>query len=159
MHICIHVSTHSRPKAAGKNHHCRYEIGQVSTHSRPKAAGPDSLINVQAVTVSTHSRPKAAGCRLDQFRCRYCRFNTQPPEGGWMFLFRLTEWLKLFQHTAARRRLDLPQPAHFEPFAVSTHSRPKAAGCHRAIVSSDCQFQHTAARRRLADIQDLYIFP
>ena len=33
-------------------------------------------------------------------------FNTQPPEGGWAFN-ELIEWVvELFQHTAARRRLD-----------------------------------------------------
>ena len=36
------------------------------------------------------------------------------------------------------------------PFIVSTHSRPKAAGCHvRGCFQSDIKFQHTAARRRL----------
>ena len=34
-----HVSTHSRPKAAGNDSTYAYMIGAVSTHSRPKAAG------------------------------------------------------------------------------------------------------------------------
>ena len=56
------------------------------------------------------------------------RFNTQPPEGGWLIAFGGFLNLSLFQHTAARRRLV------FVPFKgqshtkVSTHSRPKAAG-------------------------------
>ena len=33
----------------------------VSTHSRPKAAGRDSLVVFDPKLVSTHSRPKAAG--------------------------------------------------------------------------------------------------
>ena len=33
------VSTHSRPKAAGKTHYVGLIIRSVSTHSRPKAAG------------------------------------------------------------------------------------------------------------------------
>ena len=57
----------------------------------------------------------------------YAGFNSQPPEGGWDCQY----------HRCNRR-------------AVSTHSRPKAAGCCIiccAIIS--CAFQLTAARRRL----------
>ena len=54
-------------------------------------------------------------------------FNTQPPEGGWIIPCRFGTWYSMFQHTAARRRLDeLPE----EEF--------------NALL-----FQHTAARRRL----------
>ena len=57
-------------------------------------------------------------------------FNTQPPEGGWGCRHAWLRLYWLFQHTAARRRLagyfnhDLWGGAN-----VSTHSRPKAAGC------------------------------
>ena len=34
-----HVSTHSRPKAAGNDYGCLWQPCAVSTHSRPKAAG------------------------------------------------------------------------------------------------------------------------
>ena len=55
------VSTHSRPKAAGKDRLKGVYVENVSTHSRPKAAG-SNLDDVAAVyRVSTHSRPKAAG--------------------------------------------------------------------------------------------------
>ena len=99
--------------------------------------------------VSTHSRPKAAGClcvrRVSLSNC----FNTQPPEGGWHIAvqrccnnvvsthsrpkaagliiippFRVYK----FQHTAARRRLDLAGWLLDGGNGVSTHSRPKAAG-------------------------------
>ena len=33
-------------------------------------------------------------------------FNTQPPEGGWTHPAHLPQAYCLFQHTAARRRLD-----------------------------------------------------
>ena len=98
-------------------------------------------------------------------------FNTQPPEGGWLrrraafitaILFQHTaarrrleaaseqkHTLLKFQHTAARRRLELEntesnriflfqhtaarrrlvQTVRYSLFRVSTHSRPKAAGC------------------------------
>ena len=59
----------------------------------------------------------------------WCRFNSQPPEGGW----------------------PSSQPSAHS-FRVSTHSRPKAAGCrygrHAAIRG---RFQLTAARRRLVN--------
>ena len=58
-------------------------------------------------------------------------FNTQPPEGGWLFQFIPCGSLLLFQHTAARRRL-----------AVFN------AACMAATL-----FQHTAARRRLGNVQ------
>ena len=58
-----------------------------------------------ACVVSTHSRPKAAGTTKQSETTPTCRFNTQPPEGGW--------------RAAVMMRLG---------DAVSTHSRPKAAG-------------------------------
>ena len=120
-------------------------------------------------------------------------FNTQPPEGGWAIVWvfsaleisfqhtaarrrlglgRLSNTAtSKFQHTAARRRLDTRAQAISEAKQVSTHSRPKAAGCifrhpnDNARVSTHSRpkaagyrsvspmlstgFQHTAARRRL----------
>ena len=51
--------------------------------------------------VSTHSRLKAAG--ITRFLpLRFGRsFNTQPPEGGWMFLEYFVLVFVQFQHTAA----------------------------------------------------------
>ena len=54
-------------------------------------------------------------------------FNTQPPEGGWIAHFFERLLCFMFQHTAARRRL-----------ANSL-----------ALSNSGKMFQHTAARRRL----------
>ena len=77
-----------------------------------------------------------------------------------------------FQHTAARRRLASVPPTIVSKTAVSTHSRPKAAGSphsksrwfcsvsthSRPKAAGSCKwskailsgaFQHTAARRRL----------
>ena len=86
------------------------------------------LNSAWAKLVSTHSRPKAAGSIR---RCRpaqRCRFNSQPPEGGWQ-LGDAVAWCN---------------------DDVSTHSRPKAAG-HGVycLVQTLRQFQLTAARRRL----------
>ena len=57
--------------------------------------------------------------------------------------------LSLFQHTAARRRLDDKKEDKKDDKKVSTHSRPKAAGTEKAVKANAKQFQHTAARRRL----------
>ena len=149
---------------------------KVSTHSRPKAAGDAGWYHVLQFSVSTHSRPKAAGCLQPDAYSYWPCFNTQPPEGGWG------------ERIISGRRLNSfnTQPpeggwARYPDFAdksdaVSTHSRPKAAGCGRlppyrvARVSTHSRpkaagnadivmdlsdlFQHTAARRRLASRLD-----
>ena len=122
-----HVSTHSRPKAAGGHQQIMAHFvvcfntqppeggwdvmlsatggtDAVSTHSRPKAAGPENWLIPAGCIVSTHSRPKAAGME------------------------------------AAKYGLD---------WRVSTHSRPKAAGARQRLHRLATRFQHTAARRRL----------
>ena len=55
-------------------------------------------------------------------------FNTQPPEGGWFDTHQTILMMVLFQHTAARRRLDYVANQITSSVRVSTHSRPKAAG-------------------------------
>ena len=64
------------------------------------------------------------------------RFNTQPPEGGWVPP----------RFGGARRH------------RVSTHSRPKAAGSLPPKACLPMWFQHTAARRRLGGRKMWIIF-
>ena len=99
------VSTHSRPKAAGKLAAITFLTLLVSTHSRPKAAGPTVTSRYHRKLVSTHSRPKAAGFCFNECRHVIKRFNTQPPEGGWDTMQAVSLCVSMFQHTAARRRL------------------------------------------------------
>ena len=149
------------------------------------------VVGVLGWVVSTHSRPKAAAsCRASDYRNTPC-FNTQPPEGGCGWPLSCTGSVtvsthsrpkaaelrflnksgsRLFQHTAARRRLQSRhgqyrvvggfntqppeggclQSQNSLPFAqVSTHSRPKAAEKFTPPKLADLLFQHTAARRRL----------
>ena len=88
----------------GQRNHCRGAYAKVSTHSRPKAAGTAAGTVSHQYRVSTHSRPKAAGyLSIDNYI------------------------YKVFQHTAARRRLARKPRAPALPY----------------------MFQHTAARRRL----------
>ena len=77
----------------------------VSTHSRPKAAGKTTPFDSAVFYVSTHSRPKAAGWKIRLTIKMVLGFNTQPPEGGWFIMNKLTTRFNAFQHTAARRRL------------------------------------------------------
>ena len=77
----------------------------VSTHSRPKAAGQYQVPYMyNSHIVSTHSRPKAAG-----------------PGMGKSVLMNY-----LFQHTAARRRLDKELARRF--FAKGFNTQPPEGG-------------------------------
>ena len=99
------------------------------------------------------------------------RFNTQPPEGGWLFFSPLdAAFNKVSTHSRPKAaggnqiRLGVARnvSTHSRPKAagktciakrigidVSTHSRPKAAGSVSRIFKRKETFQHTAARRRL----------
>ncbi len=94
----------------------------------------------------------AARRRLERLPAKsttMCGFNTQPPEGGWARFRAIPASKSTFQHTAARRRLVFCQRGRCHELCVSTHSRPKAAGCAGSQLSTRPWFQHTAARRRL----------
>ena len=80
------------------------------------------------MAVSTHSRPKAAALSQDDLVPLSACFNTQPPEGGCPLLFIGVCRCVLFQHTAARRRLQVGGEEYSKNYLM---------------------FQHTAARRRL----------
>ena len=150
------VSTHSRPKAAGHERpraparRCSFnsqppEGGWVTnkppstapkpfqlTAARRRLACARSLIIALAV-VSTHSRPKAAGMDKikltpkQEFQLTAARRRLAGAKGA--------DGLPgKFQLTAARRRLDKHNAEDVDSDMVSTHSRPKAAGCMAAWV-------------------------
>ena len=104
---CATVSTHSRPKAAGD--YVRQGLRQEpSFNTQPPEGGwvqswqtfvhtwkfqhtaARRRLGVQRPRrahpppVSTHSRPKAAGLLFQAYVPISLRFNTQPPEGGWI---------------------------------------------------------------------------
>ena len=144
------VSTHSRPKAAGKGWRIKIWLEDVSTHSRPKAAGSAAAAHGSSMAVSTHSRPKAAGFILFIQLCFRRKFQLTAARRrlalglsfvSYVGLFQLTAARRrlahlhhrfqeslMFQLTAARRRLDPSRQPSARSFRVSTHSRPKAAG-------------------------------
>ena len=173
----LRVSTHSHPKAAGSNNWQSMVSKLLFQHTaarRRLVRLPPLILPILAV--STHSRPKAAGRRNRRNRGSVCRFNTQPPEGGWNTMSSATPTSRSFQHTAARRRLaarsSSPKVIYIvsthsrpkaagpfpsiqpQPGMVSTHSRPKAAGFADGKVAFFLRFQHTAARRRLENNAD-----
>ena len=132
--VVFDVSTHSRPKAAGRFSHVCIANMVVSTHSRPKAAGRTSKSPPIRAEVSTHSRPKAAGRQAYGINADNRRFNTQPPEGGWQDAWQNRQPDCAFQHTAARRRLGQAVDGGVRHTVVSTHSRPKAAGIFTTLL-------------------------
>ena len=122
----------------------------VSTHSRPKAAGCTRAASIGRI-FRFNTQPPEGGWDCNNFdSLSGGSFNTQPPEGGWPRWSRLRCFLILFQHTAARRRLELFS------FLINTgkfsfNTQPPEGGwdCRIWFVASDTWFQHTAARRRL----------
>ena len=63
-----------------------------------------------ARTKSFNTQPPEGGWHphLRPVNNRTC-FNTQPPEGGWQLILCSLGVISLFQHTAARRRLEQPK--------------------------------------------------
>ena len=78
------------------------------------------------------------------------RFNSQPPEGGWTNTTMLLRCIKLFQLTAARRRLgdDFNGQIGIKRFQLTAARR--RLGQRLAVCRPISKFQLTAARRRLA---------
>ena len=129
----LKVSTHSRLKAAGRNRIDGDAFLKVSTHSRLKAAGSCFYVLKGNHDVSTHSRLKAAGLLSCPYQRASAGFNTQPPEGGWLFSTRRTLYEQGFntQPPEGGWRGGAPFNVNCN---VSTHSRLKAAG--PALVAS-----------------------
>ena len=78
--------------------------------------------------VSTHSRLKAAGAAVLLLHLQEQRFNTQPPEGGWVGMISLRVGASV---VSTHSRLKAAGGQEYTPYpisAVSTHSRLKAAG-------------------------------
>ena len=150
LRLAVSVSTHSRPKAAGA-----WPFALHSTPTFQHTAARRRLVSYHITAVLFHFRfntqPPEGGWVPARYpaRCRG-RFNTQPPEGGWRhrrtvrrhtagfntqppeggWMDRLTTVARevVFQHTAARRRLEGKGLYQQAWGLVSTHSRPKAAG-------------------------------
>ena len=130
----VWVSTHSRPKAAGK----RMKRGKYGNLFQLTAARRRLDRLALAVVPRQPFQLTAARRRLDKFASI----------GNWCALFQLTaarrrlEPIKVikksqvgFQLTAARRRLEAISLGAARRTIVSTHSRPKAAGPFLNIIT------------------------
>ena len=104
-------------------------IRVVSTHSRAEAAANDVNSAVSEEAVSTHSRAEAAATKQSCTNHFCASFNTQPRGGGCLQFDRNLTSVNGFQHTAARRRLQLEEANKRIQELVSTHSRAEAAAC------------------------------
>ena len=151
---------------------CLCYQSSVSTHSRTKAAA----MQVTAILLATacfNTQPHEGGC----YRRRYIYpwfqcFNTQPHEGGCGInapLFKIqqicfntqpheggceTSWckplcVKLFQHTAARRRLPYLFTSYLRAVLFQHTAARRRLRRRSRLYTLDKKFQHTAARRRL----------
>ena len=126
----VTVSTHSRPKAAGwlnrRGRWWRWSFQHTAARRRLAliSDNPSSLCQFQ----HTAARRRLVK-NLHLLIFAFC-FNTQPPEGGWVILTADIDLTIQFQHTAARRRLASLLSSPLDTVHVSTHSRPKAAGCN-----------------------------
>ena len=164
------VSTHSRPKAAGSSAITVLSCKKCFNTQPPEGGWKFAVSGVSANDCFNTQPPEGGWIVHTVTNASNSGFNTQPPEGGWAVNadgFRAV----VFQHTAARRRLEHHQllattgagvSTHSRPKAagsvsstaeidgtVSTHSRPKAAGLGVGFYTFAKLFQHTAARRRL----------
>ena len=77
-------------------------------------------------------------------------FNTQPPEGGWLQPIPQGFSTSGFNTQPPEGGWADSRSCFAFSIAVSTHSRPKAAGQKKRANKLPSWFQHTAARRRLA---------
>ena len=131
------VSTHSRPKAAGMSVRNSLYGRPVSTHSRPKAAGTSEIRGYRNLRFQhTAARRRLGHTLIPMLQTALC-FNTQPPEGGWYDINKMTLWRHSFQHTAARRRLG-QQFANRADQRRSFNTQPPEGGWLRVAVVFQC---------------------
>ena len=101
------VSTHSRPKAAGK-----FFISQAAAlfcfNTQPPEGGWLHFWKYRPIFFMLFQHTAARRRLVFNFRIWHILppcFNTQPPEGGWILFVEIAANRQQFQHTAARRRL------------------------------------------------------
>ena len=83
------------------------------------------------------------------------RFNSQPPEGGWMSAIKESGQTVLFQLTAARRRLGDRNRAASQVQVFQLTAARRRLGPLPRISAPLWLFQLTAARRRLVILHDI----
>ena len=119
-----HTAARRRLESATSSHGCR----RWFQHTAARRRLAKRRLRRQQNGRGFNTQPPEGGWKPPKrWRGKKISFNTQPPEGGWGIPKAQMNFLKEFQHTAARRRL--------------------AIGWLIALLAN--WFQHTAARRRL----------
>ena len=133
-----------RNRHSGHGHGCA-----VSTHSRPKAA---AQLGKPANTSKPgfNSQPPEGGCGARRMKAywKYC-FNSQPPEGGCFWQSNNQKYQKVFQLTAARRRLHDLKLSGIDDFVFQLTAARRRLLTRMTRCDKGSKFQLTAARRRL----------
>ena len=82
-------------------------VEQNSFNTQPPEGGWISHSPAKGVCPCFNTQPPEGGWVLEfLYDVWSTSFNTQPPEGGWQLILCSLGVISLFQHTAARRRLD-----------------------------------------------------
>ena len=118
----------TQPPEGGWVFSCRCLISVSGFNTQPPEGGwQPTKCRSTTITGFNTQPPEGGWPRIRRRPPRINSFNTQPPEGGWFSCFCRCLMMFLFQHAAARRRLDPRRPYRI----------PRI------------EFQHAAARRRL----------
>ena len=137
------------PEGGWKSKRPQQKNQAVSTHSRPKAAG--FLRNWDLKSQGGFNTQPPEGGWFNRFArsCGNTCFNTQPPEGGWIERNQTVFAHKLFQHTAARRRLGINEKRGELLREFQHTAARRRLDTPHIFLRHTVWFQHTAARRRL----------
>ena len=151
-----HVSTHSRPKAAGTSP-CAYRCSiQEFQHTAARRRLVDNLrLSLSANLFQHTAARRRLGQNINTGRVLVISFNTQPPEGGWVLVFPAFASGYGFntQPPEGGWRFIFKVPRLCR---VSTHSRPKAAG-HWQTRQRACRCVSTHSRPKAAGFPFMYI--
>ena len=175
---CPHEFQHTaaRRRLAIQDCHHRQYLSRFNT--QPPEGGWQQLGNHALPVICFNTQPPEGGWALDSYKGNQRQlfqhtaarrrlgsshtsqqyqpvsFNTQPPEGGWGGGTAEKLSCRRFQHTAARRRLGSSGNSSGAGIAVSTHSRPKAAGVTRLFISLLSLLVSTHSRPKAAGTAD-----
>ncbi len=123
------VSTHSRPKAAGKQNAANTGQNSGFNTQPPEGGWCTTLKDVYSDNKFQHTaaRRRLAACLWGLVVFFRVSTHSRPKAAGSGATGNIGKVVK-FQHTAARRRLVTRCDVAKDFYSVSTHSRPKAAG-------------------------------
>ena len=126
--VIVDVSTHSRPKAAG-GQQCAPNANSWFQHTaaRRRLVVRNGVCYYEASFQHTAARRRLVDVRHAPKRGKH-RFNTQPPEGGWILRHQYDKYPPCFNTQPPEGGWASRSGFALQRQPVSTHSRPKAAG-------------------------------